>query len=97
MADAGWTAAFNYLSRLSPRELATLHASLHHPGDTVIHESPGKGEAITPCCGRSMLELPVTDRVSFDPRISNCRALAAQTADRAVEAMAPNHTAGSEK
>lgn len=46
-------------------------ALVYRPGE-VTHRCPLKGEGITPCCGRTPLELPVTDRLTLDDALVTC-------------------------
>lgn len=40
-------------------------------GETT-HACPADGAAVTPCCGRSPFELPMTDRMTLDPALVTC-------------------------
>jgi hypothetical protein len=47
------------------------------PSPEVTHACPPEGEGLTPCCGRTPFELPMTDRMTLDPALVTCvRALA---------------------
>lgn len=39
----------------------------------LTHGCPYLGGHVTPCCGRTPFELPVTDRMTVDPRLVTCR------------------------
>lgn len=38
----------------------------------IIHRCPMKGQHVTPCCDRSPLELPPTDRLTLDRELVTC-------------------------
>jgi hypothetical protein len=39
----------------------------------IIHEAPyPSGPAVTPCCGRTVFELPKTDRMTTQPHKVTC-------------------------
>ncbi len=38
----------------------------------VVHSCPSPGESVTPCCGRPVLELPRTDRLTDTTRAVTC-------------------------
>lgn len=42
-------------------------------GDEITHACPPEGSGLTPCCGRSPFELPMTDRMTLEPELVNCR------------------------
>lgn len=42
----------------------------------VVHACPRQGTGITPCCGRSPLELPRSERITTDPDAVTCTASA---------------------
>lgn len=57
----------------------TKHLQRHHPEAPVpeptpatVHASPRKGSGAMPCCGRTPLEVPRTDRISIDPFTVTC-------------------------
>jgi hypothetical protein len=43
-------------------------------GPEVVHKCPGRGEAVTQCCGRTPFELPSTDRLIDVAGLVTCRA-----------------------
>ncbi|HMM95319.1 hypothetical protein [Phycicoccus sp.] len=38
--------------------------------DVTVHACPPDGEFVTPCCGRSPFELPMTDRMTVDDTVT---------------------------
>jgi len=40
--------------------------------NSVVHQMLGEGEGLTPCCGRTLFELPRTDRMSNVPGDVTC-------------------------
>jgi len=50
----------------------TQEASLHVAVDSVIHECPPGDEGLTPCCNRTPLQLPGTDRMTVDRSLVTC-------------------------
>ena len=39
----------------------------------IIHACPPDGEYLTPCCGHTPFELPLTDRMTMDPSLVDCQ------------------------
>lgn len=46
--------------------------SRRQPGE-VVHQCPGTGEVVTPCCGLTPFELPRKDRLATDRRLVTCK------------------------
>lgn len=40
--------------------------------NTVVHACPPDGSGLTPCCGRSPIDLPLTERISLDGTSVTC-------------------------
>lgn len=51
------------------------HPSLHNLDDidVITHAAPLQGTDVTTCCGRSIYNLPQTDRVTTNPELVTCR------------------------
>lgn len=41
--------------------------------DDVVRRCPPEGSGLTPCCGRTPFELPLTDRMTLDPTLVTCQ------------------------
>ena len=41
----------------------------------VTHKVPAEGDGVTPCCGRTVFELPQGDRISNDDKLVTCRGI----------------------
>jgi hypothetical protein len=39
----------------------------------ITHRCPPKGVYVTLCCGKNPLELPMTDRLTLDPKLVTCK------------------------
>lgn len=46
--------------------------------DSVVHGCPPDGSGLTPCCHRSPIDLPLTERISLDGSEVTCKGAAAQ-------------------
>lgn len=42
-----------------------------------LHAKPLYGQSFSPCCGRTLAELPPYDRITFDPELVTCGRLSA--------------------
>lgn len=40
--------------------------------DTIIHACPPDGSGLMPCCGRSPIDVPLTERISMDGTAVTC-------------------------
>lgn len=40
---------------------------------SVTHAPPSDGTGLTPCCSRSVLDIPITERISFDGAGITCK------------------------
>jgi len=40
--------------------------------DTIIHACPPSGSGLMPCCGRSPIDVPLTERISMDGTAVTC-------------------------
>ena len=47
--------------------------------DSVVHGCPPDGSGLTPCCHRSPIDLPLTERISLDGSEVTCKGAAAQS------------------
>ena len=43
------------------------------PGDVVVHLSPSGNEIVTPCCSRTVFELPRSDRITLTAELVTCK------------------------
>lgn len=43
------------------------------PKKRVVHALPPEGAAFTPCCNRTLFELPRAEKVTADDRLVNCK------------------------
>jgi hypothetical protein len=41
-----------------------------------VHQCPPDGESLTPCCGRTPLELPHEDQIAVDKKLVTCHEMA---------------------
>lgn len=41
----------------------------------IVHQRPHSGVGLTPCCRKTIFEIPSTDRVTFNPSIVTCKGL----------------------
>lgn len=71
-----WSMTVSGVSLDVAQQIEALGPQGEAPHVEVTHGCPPMlgGGGLTPCCGRSPLELPVTDRLSLDPRAVNCTA-----------------------
>jgi hypothetical protein len=46
------------------------------------HACPVDGQILTGCCGRTVFELPHTDRLTVDPQLVTCRRLVDDAAEQ---------------
>ena len=42
-------------------------------GSEIVHRCPPKGSGLTPCCDKTMFELPSFHRVTLDPKLVTCK------------------------
>jgi hypothetical protein len=40
--------------------------------DTIVHACPPEGSGLMPCCGRSPIDVPLTERISMDGTAVTC-------------------------
>ncbi len=49
-----------------------LKTAILGDGESVVHAWPMPGVELTPCCGKKMMDVPLTERIAIDPSEITC-------------------------